>query len=93
MSQRHAEKKDCRKSGTFVDFNVHFAFFIFRILHIFAVYLIYAETPRQREPRDAATDAETCTISDSIDRSLTCDTCDCDYCDYYDAERLMMIVI
>ena len=36
------------------------------------VYLIYAETtPRQREPRDAATDAETRTISDSIDRSLT----------------------
>ena len=56
------------------------------------VYLIYAETtPRQREPRDAATDAETRTISDSIDRSLTRDTCDCDYCDYYDAERLMMI--
>ena len=48
-------------------------------------------TPRQREPRDAATDAETRTISDSIDRSLTRDTCDCDYCDYYDAERLMMI--
>jgi len=36
-----------------------------------AVYLIYTETPRQREPRDAATDAETRTISDSIDRSLT----------------------
>ena len=48
-------------------------------------------TPRQREPRDAATDAETRSISDSIDRSLTRDTCDCDYCDYYDAERLMMI--
>jgi len=48
-------------------------------------------TPRQREPRDAATDAETRTISDSIDRSLMRDACDCDYCDYYDTERLMMI--
>ena len=28
-------------------------------------------TPRQREPLDAATDAETSTISDSIDRLLT----------------------
>ena len=46
-------------------------------------------TPRQREPRDAATDAETCTISDSIDRSLTRDTCDCDYCDYYEAWALV----
>jgi len=47
------------------------------VLGLVTVYLIYAETtPRQREPRDAATDAETRTISDSIDRSLTRDTCD-----------------